>query len=294
MHANSHLTDYPFLLVSGGSYQNRGCEAIVKGTMEILRHEFGPGASARVGLYQAAKLTADQNSLETEERVTSFSAPPPSGKRWSLGWWVMQANFRLNAGIYPHFKTIAQQGQSSRLALHVGGDTFSLDYGKPYRYMALNRVLQARGIPVALWGASVGPFDSDPKFGSQMFDHLRSLSAVFVRESISYNYLHAHGVSKNVHLMADPAFVMKAKEPPVAKIGFTLPEEAIGINISPLVASYRGQRRADANLQEWLAFCVELVKSAASLKRPILLIPHVGRFIPAWMTSLSCTRSARS
>jgi polysaccharide pyruvyl transferase WcaK-like protein len=141
--------------------------------------------------------------------------------------------------------------------------------------MAMDRYLQSLGLPVVLWGMSVGPFDADPVFARKMFAHLRTLSAVFVRESDSYNYLRANGVSENVRLMADPAFLMKPVEPPLAKIGFTLPEGAIGINLSPMVAGYRGQSPAKVNLKEWLGFCVELVKSAAALKRPILLIPHV-------------------
>jgi polysaccharide pyruvyl transferase WcaK-like protein len=76
--------------------------------------------------------------------------------------------------------------------------------------------------------------------------------------------------------MADPAFVMKPVEPSAEKIGFTLPEGAIGINLSPMLAYFRGQHPADVDLKEWLGFCVGLVKSAASLKRPILLVPHVG------------------
>ena len=213
--------------------------------------------------------------------LSSFVQPVPrAGGRWSLGWWEKQANNRLGTSFHPNFKIMKPQFQSISAALQVGGDHYTLDYGKPLYYIALDQFLQSSGQSVVLWGASVGPFDADPKFAPQMFDHLRSLSAVFVRESVSYDYLHAHGVSENVHLMADPAFVMKPVEPPAEKLGFALPEGAIGINLSPMVAFYRGQHPAKVDPKEWLSFCVQLVKSAASLKRPILLVPHAGSSNP--------------
>jgi polysaccharide pyruvyl transferase WcaK-like protein len=245
--------------------------------MEILRQEFGPEVRARAGVVGSREVVRSQSASEIDSAVNSFAlSPPPGGLRWSLGWCKAQANQRLGTAFYPHLKDLKAQVQSAPVALEVGGDNYSLDYGKPVYYIAMDRFLISRGMPVVLWGASVGPFDADPVFAPRMFDHLRSLSAIFVRESDSFNYLRANGVSDNVHLMADPAFVMQPVEPPAEKVGFTLPEGAIGINLSPMIAFYRGQSPAEVDLKEWLHFCTDLVKSAATLKRPILLVPHVG------------------
>ena len=270
----------PFLIVHGGPYvENRGCEAILRGTMEILRHEFGTEARALVSVDASPKIVEAQNTMESDPAVSSF-AMAGGGPRWSFDWWLGQVNRRFGTSIYPHFRVLKQPSKNSSVALQIGGDHYTLDYGRPVGFMAMDRYLQSLGLPVVIWGASVGPFDADPAFAPRMFNHLRSLSAIFVRESDSYNYLSANGVSENVHLVADPAFVMKPVEPSPEKIGFVLPAGAIGINLSPMVAFYRGQRHADVNLNEWLAFCVELVKAAATLKRPILLVPHVGSFEP--------------
>jgi colanic acid/amylovoran biosynthesis protein len=275
--SNRHTTDSThFFLVGNGSYQNRGCEAIIRGTMEILRHEFGQAVRARAGVFAKPEIVREQVATEIDPAVASFPLPLPGGPRWSRGWFVAQANQRLGTAFYPHVKALTEPAQSASVALEVGGDHYSLDYGKPDNFMAMDRFLKARGVPVVLWGASVGPFDNDPAFAPRMFDHLRGLAAIFVRESDSFDYLQANGVSDNLHLMADPAFVMESVAPPAAKIGFTLPDGAIGINFSPMVAFYRGQHPADVDLKEWLAFCVELVKSLAALERPVLLIPHVG------------------
>jgi len=264
------------LLVSVGSYQNRGCEAIVRGTMEILRHEFGANVRSRTGVVASPEVVKSQSASEIDPAVSAFALSVPGGPRWSLAWCAARANQRLGTAFHPHLKDLKREVGSASLALEVGGDNYSLDYGKPLYYIAMDQFLQSHGVPVVLWGASVGPFDADPVFAPKMFAHLRTLSAIFVRENDSLNYLQANGVSDNVHLMADPAFVMKPVEPPPGKIGFALPEGAIGINLSQMVAFYRGQRPGDVDLKEWLAFCVGLVKSAATLGRPILLVPHVG------------------
>jgi colanic acid/amylovoran biosynthesis protein len=266
----------PFLIVHGGPYiENRGCEAILRGTMEILRHEFGPTVRAQVSVDASPDVVRAQNETESDSCVSSFPMGG-SGPRWSIDWCLGQVNRRFGTSIYPHFRVLKEPAKGVSVALQIGGDHYSLDYGRPVEFMALDRYLQSLGLPVVLWGASVGPFDDDAEFCPRIFDHLRTLSAIFVRESDSYHYLRAHGISENVHLMADPAFVMKAVEPPTLKVGFALPAEAIGINLSPMVAYYRGQRPEDVDLNEWVLFCAELVKSAAVFGHPILLIPHVA------------------
>ena len=201
-----------FLFVGNGSYQNRGCEAIVRGTMEILRQEFGEHLQVSAGVYDDEAELQNQNANEADPAIQSHSINSV-GPRLSLKWWAAQANKRLGAKFEPQHWGMKFLIQNVRVALEVGGDNYSLDYGRPENFMALDRFLQAQGLPVVLWGASVGPFDKDPEFAPRMFDHLRSLSAIFVRETASLEYLGSNGVSDNVHLVADPAFVMKPLEP---------------------------------------------------------------------------------
>ena len=271
-----------FLLVGNGSYQNRGCEAIVRGTLEILRREFGPDVRAQAGIYAVERLVKEQNAAETDAAVRSFSLDGLR-PRWSRVWWEMQANKRLGTAFVAQHHPLVEPLAGACVALEVGGDNYSINHhnGKPEIFMGMDRCIQKRRIPVVLWGASVGPFDADPVFAPRMFKHLRQLAGIFVRETESLEYLRAHGVSENVQLVADPAFVMNPVEPPPAKIGLPLPEGAIGINLSPMVAFYRGKNSATADLNEWQDICVGLVKAVAALKRPILLIPHVGSADPA-------------
>jgi polysaccharide pyruvyl transferase WcaK-like protein len=270
------------LLVGNPSYQNRGAEAIVRGTLEILRREFGSDIRARAGVYATASIVREQSAAEADAAVRTFCLDGLK-PRWSRVWWEMQANKRLGTSFVAQHWPLIEHLSGACVALELGGDNYSIYHNKkkPERFMAVDRFLQKRGIPVVLWGASVGPFDADPVFAPFMFEHLRSLGGIFVRESDSLEYLRANAVTENVHLVADPAFVMKPVKPPPARIGFPLPEGAIGINLSPMLAFYRGRESSAVDLDEWLGFCVRLIKSVAVFKRPILLIAHVFSADPA-------------
>ena len=60
------------LLIGNGSYRNRGCEAIVRGTMEILRDEFGPDVRALAAVFAPPAVIAKQNVGEREPGLRAF------------------------------------------------------------------------------------------------------------------------------------------------------------------------------------------------------------------------------
>lgn len=275
-----------FLLVGNASYANRGCEAIVRGTMEILRREFGDDITASAGIYGDPAEIRAQGDTEVDATVSNF-ALLPGARRWTRAWVEEQFNRRLGtrfagvqAPLLPHLA-----GRCS--ALEIGGDNFSLDYGVPGHFLTMDRFLKERGLPVILWGASVGPFDAEPEFAEEMFAHLRSLRAVFVRESLSREYLAGNGVTNNVHLMSDPGFVMPPSEPDPDALGFTVPDGAIGLNFSPLMAKFLIEadlpvwELKEEHLEAWTSLCIQAVEALASeTRRDIVLIPHVGSTFP--------------
>lgn len=97
-------------------------------------------------------------------------------------------------------------------ALQVGGDNYSLNYGRPYKFFSLDDYLLRRNVPLFLWGASVGPFDSDPEFAKLAHEHLKKFGGIFVRESRSLENLRS-GVSERARLVSDPAFAMMPQTP---------------------------------------------------------------------------------
>ena len=76
-----------FLLVGNGPYSNRGCEAIVRGTMAILRHEFGDAFRVTLATFESPKIVSNQAALEIDPLITHVSLQVD---RWSRPWWKRQ------------------------------------------------------------------------------------------------------------------------------------------------------------------------------------------------------------
>lgn len=285
---SSTLDGRQILFVGNGPYRNRGCEAIVRGTVEILTRTFGENIDARSGVMASPSTVTAQLKGEHDPRVRHFSVSHV-GPRLSAKWWMSQANARLGASFPAHVRDLDPQVPGAACALQLGGDNYSLDYGRPWEYMAIDDVLRRRGVPTILWGASVGPFDADPEFAPAIHSHLAALDGIFVRETASRDYLARNGVAENVHLVADPAFVMTPAEPADPAVRDLVMEGMVGINISPLVARFSG---TGGDVAAWRSVVADMIVAAAErLKRPILLVPHVGSEIPdeddfAFMASL--------
>jgi colanic acid/amylovoran biosynthesis protein len=276
-----------FTCVGNGGYYNRGCEAIVRGTLRILEEAFPGAIRARIGFYGDPRSIAKQGMQESDERLETFhqiSRLP----RWSRAWLEQKCNSWCGTNFSGRQRPLKARLSGAEACLILGGDTYSLDYGKPTRYIEDDRVILEQGLPLVLWAASTGPFSKDPTFETMICDHLRRLSGVFVRERRSLDYLSSQGVSENVRLVADPAFLMEPQAVHSAKLGFEMPTGAIGINVSPLIARYFLRRRVAAwaithdDVIQWANWCVELIcKVRQSEERPILLIPHVVHASPS-------------
>ena len=263
-------TDCPhILLVGNGPYLSRGCEAIARGTMAVLRKEYGGSFRATAASFGSSDRIREQALSETDPLVRHVALI--SG-RWTPSWLLQGLNARLRKRVV--FPAIGRASRSAVCALEIGGDNYSLDYGIPRAFLQLDRELMARGVPVILWGASVGPFDKAPQFATEMFEHLRNVRAILVRESASLGYLAANGVAENVYLVADPAFVMEPVEPSAQKLGAEIPVDPVGLSLSPLMARFA----ANGDVAAWHVRCVQLVETIVrSTGRRVLLIPHDAR-----------------
>jgi polysaccharide pyruvyl transferase WcaK-like protein len=156
--------------------------------------------------------------------------------------------------------------------LSLGGDNYSLDYGIPKVFTDLDDLVLKYKKPIIIWGASVGPFSQLPDYEKYMIEHLKKVTAIFVRESASFEYLQEKGLT-NIYRVADPAFLMKPSVP-LKKDNITTDflKEAVGINFSPLMAKYI----TDGNQRKWTELAADIVERlSVCIKRPIILIPHV-------------------
>lgn len=257
-----------FILAGNGPYLNRGCEAIVRGTMHIIRTA-SPGAKFKAFSYfPSSKELHAQSKLETDADIRHFSM---GISRFSPVWWRRQIRRTFCLPLDPNaaFCDLMQNLQGSRAVLSVGGDNYSLDYGVPKSFTDMDDAVISAGKPLIIWGASIGPFSASPGFEKFMAAHLKRVRAIFARETATVKYLASIGVTNNVFLMADPAFLM---DPVPPMDGFVPEKSSIGINLSPLLSKYV----TCGDMEKWVPLAAQIVSAVArKFPRQIYLLPHV-------------------
>jgi len=259
-----------FLMVGNASYRSRGCEAIVRGTIEVLAAQF-PNAKFILSSFGGADARKDAEE-EIDARIEHRPHDPNRVRKWTPQW----VKYRLLERHSPVWLPMAYSAQYSALrecdcALEIGGDNYSLDYGHSDTFIQLDRLLLSTGKPLVLWGASVGPFSDNPEVEDIFREHLQRFDLVLARESATVAYLASIGVSENVRLVADPAFTMKPAEPDISDdLRAFLDKRPIGLNLSGLVGRFR-----EGGREEWPAGAAECIRALLDLDAgPLLLVPH--------------------
>lgn len=262
-----------FILAGNGPYENRGCEAIVRGTVKILREYFQDPEFICLSFFQNTEQYRKQSENEFDSSITHIKTN--RGKSFFYPeWWYDKIIQRISPGKikYKTYSELLQHLNDSHAVLSVGGDNYSLDYGIPQLFTDLDDIVIERKLPLVIWGASVGPFDKNPSYQKFMSYHLQKITGIFARESVTIDYLKRIGIEKNVFAVADPAFLLDPQKPITSNLDLGINADAIGINLSPLMARYV----TNGDPKTWIKKSAEIVSTIAkNTERQICLIPHV-------------------
>lgn len=270
-----------FILAGNGPYDNRGCEAIVRGTTEILRRRYKNPKFICLSHFHNRKQYLQQQKNEKDVDILHIQSYPLNKKELLFNFWnpyylryffeyiTKSEKFKNSA-----YKNLIPYLKDATAVLAIGGDNYSIDYGLlPKIHTDLDDIVIENRKPILLWGASIGPFDAMPKYEEYMSMHLRKVTGIFSRESMTTDYLQKIGVSNNVYSVADPAFLMEPVKPRNIDDSFEFEHDAIGLNISPLM----GRFVTSGNLEKWeLLSSKIIIEIAKTTELPIYLIPHVS------------------
>ena len=261
-------------------YGNRGCEALVRSTVEMLNNEFRNVEILVPSVHMESDLRQWPNAAKKGVQYTSAMSAVDS----RVLWWtriVRKAPFIFSERWFPksHIpENISRDINSSDAVVVIGGDTITLDNSIQFliQQLQLSEVALDAGIPTIIWAASIGPFDKYRQIEKYVCRWLSRMSAITVRESATFEYLQQLGID-NVQLVTDPAFILK---PELMELDEFWPEESpkgvLGFNISPLIRNIRAQHEAESVLvQEITEFLSEVLESRDF---SVLLVPHVQGF----------------
>ena len=250
------------LLIGIGGVYNYGCEAIVRGTIEILRN-----------VDPAIKISyASYNYEDDVQRLADCDLKILQRKR--LGRWNPKNIIRkllTFVGIsftMPYDSTDWLNEYDT--VFSIGGDLYTLTSigGCNISLPLFLEKCQAKGTKYVLWGASVGKFEQNLKALNFFKKHLKSVDLIVAREIVTVNYLNSLGIKQNVVFAPDPAYFVKC--PSLSSEGKS-ESITVGINLSPLSALYHYDSLETAVKKQAEAIC-GLVEE---LHCKLLFIPHV-------------------
>lgn len=243
------------ILYSHGGSGNHGCEAIVRGTYNVLKGQIDE-------LYSYRKDEDIKYGLDKLLTVCNHTSKYP---RFSLKRIKASILIRLfHNDEYSEkitYDALLNNVNKGDIALSIGGDNYC--YTSYKEYALLNKYLNMKGVKTVLWECSINPELID----KVMIDDLKKYSLIVARESISYNALKK--VNSNVILSPDPAFTISVEKGQEFSEFFN--DDVIGINISPVIIEYSNENDI---VQKNLFALIDYILNNTQYK--IALIPHVS------------------
>ncbi len=247
-----------FFLYGHNGSGNHGCEAIVRGTYEILRQD---DQKLNITLATGNKMEDEKYKLneivklvEEKNKTRKFSLPYIKAY---LSLKLLK-NDRLSEELC--YRKTFNSVTSDMVALSIGGDNYC--YPGYQRFMMLHEMLYRRGIKTILWGCSVEP----SKIDKEMANDLCKYDLIVARESITYEALKKIGAK--VYLYPDPAFQLKAES--VKLPTNFIEKEIVGINISPMIIN--NETKKGITFENYIHLIKYIIENT---NLNILLIPHV-------------------
>lgn len=285
-----------FVLVGHEGCHNRGCEALVRTAIDVLREQWPNASFSVVSSYPEhdAPLAKLDNVLvfpATGVLASLLTASPHESRlhraRRLAGRAVgaiCPALARRITRPHPEPRPVREEQfartqhlkslfESATAVISVGGDIFIEDYGPPLLGLEQVELAQYLGIQTIIWGASIWPLKTD-WVEERTRAMLAGCALVTVRDESSARYLESLGIRDNVALVADGALLMAPDRASGNVI--EIPDNAswlIGLNGSSLMSSYLCRHDCGRVLQEMKAFFDKVLSDQHAA---MVLIPHDG------------------
>lgn len=211
------------LMFFHGGSQNRGCEAIVRSSTQLLKRGI-----------ESTEVYLVSSKPETDRIIPSlngiYDGSTITINKYSYEWLMSSLKVKFfkdeSYALGKIYNNIIKHIKEADVCLSIGGDNYC--YGEQPGWYEVNKRVKEMGKKLVLWGCSIGEED----LSERKLEDLRNYDLILARETLTYKILKNKGLN-NVELCADSAFTMESEELPLPdgwKVGNT-----IGLNFSPLV-----------------------------------------------------------
>lgn len=257
-----------FLLVGHTSSHNRGCEALTRSTITILRKQFPEAKITVAALYpeDESPLTNNIPGLQIIpglNRVSSVTGEYPFSHRMlkfvknvlpygisilhdsNIGWKAIlpQARPKSEAGFsrVRHLKAAMLEADAVIL---LGADLYNIEnYFPPVYAMEVMEYAQLLGRKTIIWSASIWQFNRK-WVERRVKDILCGVNLIAARDKETIAYLAKLGINKNVVFVPDSAFLLEPKI--TSRTGLPWlpkPQLVVGFNGSDFIYYYLQKRK---------------------------------------------------
>ena len=237
----------------GGS-GNRGCEAIVRGSINILNSKKAYLFSSEikqdmeVELDQICEIRNEQKPIKKNTMKYIYTA---------IRYYLFKDKEAFDRLV---FDNIFKSADSKTIALSIGGDNYC--YGEATYIYLINRELKRKGVKTVLWCCSVDESQLTPN----MRKDLATYDKIIARESLTYETMKK--INVNTVLYPDPAFILDTHYLDVPDL--FLEQNTVGINVSPMIIN--NEKNKGMTMENYCNL-IEFIIENTTMN--IALIPHV-------------------
>lgn len=250
-----------------GSYcYNKGSEALVKGTIEIVKRN----------------IPDSEIVLSSGEEVFSKDLNIPGVDRYvrRQSYYSGMSFNRIMANIYSKvlhnkkaadkvkYKNLIKECENADLVIVLGGDNYDKSYHMFDLMHSVNQLIKDTSkAKMVMYDVSLAAdeIDEDIKNDFALFH------AVTAREKCSLDCLQKE-LLQTVYYFPDPAFVMKSKE--IVLPEKLIPNDTIGVNVSSMVTESKYGGGYDVVFEAYVKMIEWMIHNTP---HNIMLIPHVMR-----------------
>jgi len=253
------------VIIIGAYCYNRGSEAMVRGTIEIIKKHI---PDCYIIVSSAEEEFGPQLKINgVDEYVKRYSY----GKKMTVNRLiciVLRRIFKAYKAVEKiKHKYLLKAGKDADVIIVIGGDNYAKSYDGFNFMNSLNTLLKetTKG-KMVLYDCSLDPaeIDENVKKDFALFD------VITARESITYNGFKVAFPEKDIYYFPDPAFVMEKKVVPLPE-GF-IEGKMIGVNVSSMVVEEQYGSNQDMILKAY----VKLIQSIlTNTEYHVVLVPHV-------------------